>query len=82
MRLTIAGLPGAVMWSGAMPRARAARTIAFTMAADRVEPLRVYVVAPPQTAPQKFSFVLTATDAEGGGDASEVRFDAPQGDGR
>jgi cytochrome c oxidase accessory protein FixG len=81
MKLSIEGLPGAVMWSGSMPRERAARTIAFTMAADRVEPLRVYVAAPPQTTPQKFRFVLTATDAEGGGDASEVRFDAPASEG-
>ncbi len=79
MKLSLEGLPGAVMWSGTMPREAAARTIVFAVAADRVEPLRVYVVAPPQTAPQKFSFILAATDAEGGGDLSEVRFDAPQG---
>jgi cytochrome c oxidase accessory protein FixG len=81
MKLTLEGLPGAVMWSGAMPRAAAAREIAFTMPADRVEPLRVYVAAPSETAPQKFRFVLTASDAEGGGDSSEVRFDAPESEG-
>jgi cytochrome c oxidase accessory protein FixG len=77
MKLTIEGLPGAVMWSGTMPREAAARMIAFTVAADQVEPMRIYVAAPPQTAPQQFSFVLAATDAAGGGDRSEVRFDAP-----
>jgi cytochrome c oxidase accessory protein FixG len=81
MKLSIEGLPGAVMWSGSMPREQAARTIAFTVAADRVEPLRVYVAAPPQTVPQKFNFVLTATDSAGGGDLSEVRFDAPAPEG-
>jgi cytochrome c oxidase accessory protein FixG len=81
MKLSIEGLPGAVMWSGSMPREAAARTIVFSVAADRVQPLRIYVAAPPQTVPQKFSFVLAATDTEGGGDLSEVRFDAPEGDG-
>jgi cytochrome c oxidase accessory protein FixG len=81
MKLSIEGLPGAAMWSGSMPRDKAARTIAFTVAADRVEPLRVYVAAPPQTPPQHFSFVLTATDSAGGGDLSEVRFDAPASEG-
>jgi len=78
MRLTLEGLPGAVMWSNTMPRENAARTIDLTMAPDRVEPLRVYVVAPADTAPQSFTIALKATDAEGGGDASEVRFDAPE----
>lgn len=78
MRLSLEGLPGAVMWSSTMPREKAARTIDLTMAPDRVEPLRVYVVAPADTAPQSFTIALKATDAEGGGDASEVRFDAPE----
>jgi cytochrome c oxidase accessory protein FixG len=80
MTLRLEGLPGAVMWSGTMPREQASREIAFTMAADRVEPMRIYVAAPPRTAPQKFSFVLAATDEAGGGDLSEVRFDAPEDD--
>jgi cytochrome c oxidase accessory protein FixG len=78
MRLTIEGLPGAKMWTNAMPRESAARVLDVPMAADRVEPVRVYVVAPDGTAPQKFRFVLAARDAEGGGDQSEVRFDAPE----
>ncbi|HNN56769.1 MAG TPA: cytochrome c oxidase accessory protein CcoG, partial [Novosphingobium sp.] len=77
MEVTIEGLPGGVMWTDDLPRDKAARSLAVTVAADQVDPLRVYVVAPDGTAPQKFSFVLKAKDAEGGGDVSEVRFDAP-----
>ncbi|MCB2058329.1 MAG: cytochrome c oxidase accessory protein CcoG [Novosphingobium sp.] len=77
MEVTIEGLPGGMMWTDDLPRDKAARSLTVTVAADQVDPLRVYVVAPEGTAPQKFNFVLKAKDAEGGGDVSEVRFDAP-----
>ncbi|WP_374526827.1 cytochrome c oxidase accessory protein CcoG [Novosphingobium sp.] len=77
MELTIEGLPGGVMWTDDTARDTASRSLKVMVAADRVEPLRVYVVAPDGTEPQHFKFVLKAKDAEGGGDTSEVRFDAP-----
>ncbi|MBC2661136.1 cytochrome c oxidase accessory protein CcoG [Novosphingobium flavum] len=78
MRVALEGLPGAVMWSDAMGRDQAARSLDMTVAADSVLPLRVYVAAPPGTAEHGFHFVLTALDAEGGGDRTETRFDAPE----
>lgn len=79
--LTVAlqGLPGGTMWSDGIPRAAAARALSFTAGADQVLPVRVYVIAPDGTKPQNFSFALTATDAEGGGGANTVHFDAPAG---
>ena len=78
MQVTLEGLPGAVMWTDEMAREKASRELKVTVAPDQVEALRVYVVAPADTVPQSFTFALKATDAEGGGDTSEVRFDAPE----
>ena len=78
MQVTLEGLPGGVMWTDEMAREKAAREIRVTVAPDQVEVMRVYVVAPSDTTPQSFSFALKATDAEGGGDTSEARFDAPE----
>jgi cytochrome c oxidase accessory protein FixG len=81
MQVTMIGLDKGVMWTDDMPRDQAARTLQLTVAADRTEPLRVYVTAPDATAPQHFSFDLKALDKDGGGDVSDVRFDAPEGAG-
>ena len=78
MQVTLEGLPGGVMWTDEMAREKAAREIRVTVAPDQVEVMRVYVVAPSDTTPQSFSFALKATDAEGGSDTSEARFDAPE----
>ena len=78
MQVTLEGLPGGVMWTDEMAREKAAREIRVTVAPDQVEVMRVYVVAPSDTTPQSFSFALKATDAEGGGETSEARFDAPE----
>ena len=78
MQVTLEGLPGGVMWTDEMAREKAARESRVTVAPDQVEVMRVYVVAPSDTTPQSFSFALKATDAEGGGDTSEARFDAPE----
>ena len=78
MQVTLDGLPGAVMWTDEMAREKASRELTVTVAPDQVEALRVYVVAPDDTQQQSFTFVLKASDAEGGGDTSEVRFDAPE----
>ncbi|MEN9718350.1 MAG: cytochrome c oxidase accessory protein CcoG, partial [Pseudomonadota bacterium] len=80
MTVSIDGLPGGAMWTDEMPRDQAARTITVLVEPDRVDPLRIYVVAPSGTHEQHFRFVLKATDAEGGGDSSDVRFDAPDED--
>ena len=77
MKVKLEGLPGGQFWTADMPRHQAARELAVTVPADRVEPLRVYVVAPDGTAPQKFEFTLKAMDAEGGDDSAAVNFDSP-----
>ena len=78
MQVAMIGLDKGVMWTDDMPRDQAARVLRLTVAADRTEPLRVYVTAPDGTAPQHFSFDLKALDKDGGGDVSDVRFDAPE----
>jgi len=80
MEVSIVGLDKAVMWSDDVSREQASRVLVRDVAADQVAPLRVYVIAPEGTAPQKFTFELKALDKEGGGDTSEVRFDAPETD--
>jgi cytochrome c oxidase accessory protein FixG len=77
MEIGLLGLDGATMWSDDMPRTAAARSLRRNVAADRAEPVRVYVIAPRGTAAQEFSFTLRALDQEGGSDAHQTRFDAP-----
>ena len=77
MLVTLAGLPGARMWTDDMPRERAARELRITVAPDQVAPVRAYVLAPAATPPQAFRFTLRGLDAEGGSDVSETSFDAP-----
>ena len=77
MQVSLEGLPGGKFWTSEMPREKAARELKLTVPADRVEPLRVYVVAPDGTTQQKFSFNLKALDGEGEHDKSDVRFDSP-----
>ena len=78
MSVTLEGLPGAVMWTDEMSRESAARELQFTVAADQIKPVRVYVVAPQGTDEEEFHFVLAARDREAGGDRVETRFDAPE----
>jgi len=77
MEVALVGLPGGLMWSDDMPRNQAARSLTFPVDADQTRPQRIYVVAPMGTKASHFTFVMTAKDAEGGGDTNEVRFDAP-----
>lgn len=78
MSVTLEGLPGAVMWTDEMGRESAAGELQFTVAADQIKPVRVYVVAPQGTDEEEFHFVLAARDREAGGDRVETRFDAPE----
>jgi len=81
MTVTLDGLPGAAMWTDTMGREDAARSVAVTVDADAIRPLRVYVAAAAGTHEQSFAFRLEAKDAEGGGDRVKARFDAPEGEG-
>lgn len=77
MQVSLDGLPGGKFWTNDMPRDKAARELKLTVPADRVEPLRIYVIAPDGTKEQAFLFRLKALDGAGEDDASEVRFDSP-----
>jgi cytochrome c oxidase accessory protein FixG len=77
MEIALLGLDGAVMWSDDMPRSAAGRRLIRTVAPDQAEAVRVYVIAPPQTRTQDFSFTLRALDSDGGSDSHQTRFDAP-----
>ncbi len=77
MRITLKGLPGATMWTDEIDRKDAARALTTTVAADATEPLRVYVIAPPNTAAQDFTFTVTSLDEQAETDSSETRFSAP-----
>ena len=78
MEIGLLGLDGAVMWSDDMPRSAAARSLRRTVAADQAAPVRVYVIGPLGTRGQDFSFTLRALDSEGGSDAHQAHFDAPE----
>ena len=78
MEIGLLGLDGAAMWSDDIPRSAAARSLRRTIAADQAAPVRIYVIAPPGSRGQDFSFTLRALDSEGGSDAHQAHFDAPE----
>ncbi|MBO9518748.1 MAG: cytochrome c oxidase accessory protein CcoG [Porphyrobacter sp.] len=80
-QLEIEGLPAAQMWTDDMARQDAARTIVREIPPDSTMPLRIYVIAPPDTSPQAFGFAATAQGERPERAASETRFEAPE-DGR
>ncbi|MBN8502618.1 MAG: cytochrome c oxidase accessory protein CcoG, partial [Sphingomonadales bacterium] len=77
MKVALEGLPGGLFWTGGSSRDAAAREITINVPADRVEPLRVYVVAPDGTKAQDFALTLKSLDDEGESDRSAVKFDSP-----
>jgi cytochrome c oxidase accessory protein FixG len=77
MTIALEGLPGARMWTDETARSAAGRSLTRKVDADQTQTVRVYVLAPPNTAPQDFSFNLRAEDQEGGADTAETRFAAP-----
>ena len=77
MKVTLEGLPGAVMWTDSMPREQAARDLTIDVPADTTLPVRAYVMAPAGTTGQDFAFVLAAQDKDGGGDRSDTHFSTP-----
>ena len=77
MQVSLDGLPGGRFWTDETPRDKAARELTISVPADRVEPLRIYVVAPDGTRAQSFHFRLQALDGEKENDTTEVRFDSP-----
>ena len=79
MRIVLEGVPGALMWSDEIARKDAARSLDETVPADATQALRIYVIAPPNTREQPFSFSVTSLDEQAETDKSEVTFAAPGG---
>ncbi|MFP5395107.1 MAG: cytochrome c oxidase accessory protein CcoG [Alphaproteobacteria bacterium] len=77
MQVSLDGLPGGKFWTDETPCDKAARELTISVPADRVEPLRVYIVAPDGTREQSFKLRLQALDGEKENDVTEVRFDSP-----
>jgi cytochrome c oxidase accessory protein FixG len=76
--VSVEGLPGAMLWTDAMPREQAATTVTATIPADSVAKLRLFIAAPaPGPQRQDFAFTVRATDREGGGDREPARFERP-----
>ena len=79
VRISIDGLPGAVMWDSSTVESTGARTMEFTVAPDQVEKRRIYVRAGRGGAtPQPFAFLLESRDGEAGRDREATRFDRPE----
>ena len=79
MQLTLQGLPGAVMWTGAIAKEQAARTQIITVPADTTQTVRAYVTAPAETKQQRFSFAVRTLDPRAETAASETRFTTAEG---
>jgi cytochrome c oxidase accessory protein FixG len=79
MRIVLEGLPGALMWSDEIARKDAVRSLDEVVPADATQALRIYVIAPPNTREQQFSFSVTSLDEQAETDKSEVTFAAPGG---
>src|SRR5690606_8678394 len=62
MEIALSGLPGGEMWTDERSRDTASRTLVRTVPADQADPVRVYVVAPRDTAAQDFTFTVRALD--------------------
>ena len=78
MDLALEGLPGAVMWSDRTERGAAARAMKVTVPADSTATLRVYVLAPPATAPQDFALELSAPGEQSEHARAVTHFAAPE----
>ncbi len=79
MLVSIEGLEGGTMWSDEISAERAARELEFTVPADEVETVRIYVIAPQGTQTQDFALKVVALDEQGETDSVETRFETPAG---
>jgi len=77
MKISMEGLPGAVMWSDTINRNDAAATQIVTVPADQTKTVRAYVVVPEGSPARDFSFRVTSLDEQGETAAVETRFSAP-----
>jgi polyferredoxin len=80
MEVSVAGLPGAVMWDENGRRETAGRTVQLDVPADAVARTRLFVVAPGAgEAHSDIGFEVRALDSEGGTASDEIGFERPGG---
>lgn len=77
MEIALGGLPGATMWTDTIGRTSAAESQVVSVPADETRTVRAYVIAPPGTAGQEFTFSLTSLDEQREQDVATTTFDAP-----
>ena len=78
VRITLEGLPGAVMWAEAGRRETATRSLEATVPADALQKLRIFVAAPAGEERREAAFAVRALDAEEEGARVEVTFEGPR----
>jgi cytochrome c oxidase accessory protein FixG len=79
LRVSIDGLPGAMLWTQDGSRETSGRQVDVPVDADRVAKTRIFVVAP-RAGEQRdpFDFRATALDAEGGSVTTQAAFERPE----
>ncbi|WP_395614359.1 cytochrome c oxidase accessory protein CcoG [Allosphingosinicella sp.] len=78
VRITLEGLPGAVMWTETGSREAGGRSLDATVPPDALQKLRIFVAAPAGEERREVAFTVRALDAEGGGDRVAVTFEGPR----
>ena len=78
VRITLEGLPGAVMWTETGSREAGGRSLDATVPPDALQKLRIFVAAPAGEERREAAFTVRALDAEGGGDRVAVMFEGPR----
>lgn len=78
VRITLEGLPGAVMWTETGSREAGGRSLDATVPPDALQKLRIFVAAPAGEERREAAFTVRALDAEGGGDRVAVTFEGPR----
>lgn len=80
MEIGVEGLPGALLWTDGGSREAAAPTIRVEAAADGVQKVRIFVVAPGAGEQRStIRFTVRALDAQGGANGDDTQFERPEG---
>ena len=78
VEVAISGVPGSVLWSEAGNRRSASSTVLLQLGEDQVVETRLYVAAPPASAPHTpIAFTVRGLDRERGTDSTTSSFDRP-----
>ncbi|MFV0645637.1 MAG: cytochrome c oxidase accessory protein CcoG [Sphingomonadaceae bacterium] len=75
--IAMSGMDKALMWTGDMNADDARRNLTVDIPADVILPVRVYVIAPPGSASEKFTLTAQTRDSEAESDSVSVSFTGP-----